>query len=130
LSGYFSQLLRCSCLTARPRRIRIRLRAAAGERLVLAKNSALKFFSGFFFRLLRLRLNQKCSQYQNTAPLSSQPRPCIRKKLRAKNTFMMPCTCEKSRAKIFSGFFIPATAFTAESEMLAVSKYSSAFCSA
>jgi len=42
------------------------------------------FFSGFFYRLLRLRLNHKCSQYLNTTALYVQPRPCIRKELLAK----------------------------------------------
>ncbi len=42
LSGGFPQLLCCLCLTARTRCTTVRLRAAAGRRLVLAKNSALK----------------------------------------------------------------------------------------
>ncbi len=41
-SGSFGRLLRCSRLTARTRCATARLRAAAGERFVLDRNSALK----------------------------------------------------------------------------------------
>ena len=41
-SGSFGRLLRCFCLTGRPQRTTVRLRAAAGKRLVLTRNPLLK----------------------------------------------------------------------------------------
>ncbi len=50
-SGGFPQLLCCLCLAARTRCTTVRLRAAAGRRLVLAKNSALKMGMRYKIRL-------------------------------------------------------------------------------
>jgi hypothetical protein len=41
-------------------------------------------FGDSFSRSRRIRLRPKCSEYNNTIPLSAEPKPCARKKLCAK----------------------------------------------